>query len=122
MARIVIENRLVPVDPLKRTLDDLKASGWQTIVESASKKECHVYAGVFSTAAATAKRAATVGEASALELLAIVCVPYLWPGNDEIFGPRGGIDALVDADLDLLKTFLPSITDPELQARIGDIL
>lgn len=104
---------------------------WRTVIEEAEKKECHSYDSHFL---AKAKEAAEIGNERAEEvwtLLGAICSFHMNAGNkDDPFGPmivmQTGRSAIV-ADLSpehlqALTEIFPDIQDPEMRARIGDVL
>ncbi|HPX61071.1 MAG TPA: DUF4209 domain-containing protein [Deltaproteobacteria bacterium] len=112
----------------KSDFDEIK---WCSVIDESEKKECHSYDSRFF---AKAKEAAEIGNERAEEawtLLGAICSFHMNAGNkDEPFGPmlvmQTGRSAIV-ADLSpehlqALTEIFPDIQDPEIRARIGDVL
>ena len=81
------------------TLEELAACGWREVVESASPRDCLVYAQRFSAVRSEAERTGDLARA-ALGLLEHVCSPMLCSDNDEVFAPRELVDNLADQLVD----------------------
>jgi hypothetical protein len=112
----------------KVDFDEIK---WSTVIEESDEKECHRYDSRFL---AKAKEAAEIGNDRAEEvwtLLGAICSFHMNAGNkDEPFGPmivmqtgRSAVVADLSPDhLQALTEIFPDILDPEMRARVGDVL
>lgn len=112
------------------TLKDFERSGWKDIAEAHPGRVGSRWNSC-SEAAATAMTEGDAPKARVLWLLADVCSPMLRPNSaNEPFAPLMVIEGrrsvvpgdLTESDLSLLQELLPAIDDPELAARIADIL
>ncbi len=103
------------------TSGELEACGWLEILQAVVDRECNQYVSPLLRASEQDQRAPR--QAAALRCLAEVCAHYLRSDDeDEALGPLDRVDAWSDAQLDELRTFQGSVSDPELSARIADIL
>lgn len=113
------------------TKADFDEIEWCTVIEKSDEKECHSYDSRFL---AKAKEAAEIGNERAEEawtLLGAICSFHMNAGNkDEPFGPmivmQTGRSAIVSdlspEHLQALTEIFPDILDPEMRARVGDVL
>jgi hypothetical protein len=113
------------------TRDDFEAVNWQEITAQAPAKQCYVYASLF---AARVKEAEVAGDEKQQEIFTILVaateprlqvsradMPYApqWISREgRSFVP----DDIPGAHLSVLRELAPSIADPEMRARISDIL
>ncbi len=108
-----------PNPPL--TKDDFINSRWQDVVNSSERKECLTYNMAFWKKAQEAKEAGNVREQAVFEILAAVTGAAIKPeSNEEFFAEV--FQNLTDEHLDFLAEIAPEISDPELQARVADVL
>lgn len=107
---------------LTLTKDDFINSGWEEIVNNSEKKECRFgYNIAFQKKAQEASVAGNVKEQAVFEILAEVTrVPMKLESTEEFFAKA--FHNLTDEKLNFLAEIVPEISDPELQARVADIL
>lgn len=103
------------------TKDDFINSRWQDVVNSSERKECLAYDMAFWKKAQEAKEAENVREQAVFEILAVVTGAAIKPESTEEFFAEV-FQNLTDEHLDFLAEIAPEISDPELQARVADIL
>ena len=112
------------MSPLNLTLtkDDFINSGWEEIVNNSEKKECRFgYNIAFQKKAEKANVAGNVKEKAVFNILAEVTrVPMKLESTEEFFAKV--FHNLTDEHLNFLAEIAPEISDPELQARVADIL
>jgi hypothetical protein len=107
--------------PAAVSKDDLAACGWRALVEAAPKREHLYYASAFLKAA---QHATNLPERAALELLGNACclsVSKLYLGLNGL-GPAHLLATFTDPQLDALFAFAKTEIDPELRARIADLV
>jgi len=103
------------------TKDDFINSRWQDVVNSSERKECLAYSSSFWKKIQEAKEAGNDKEQAVFEILAAVTsVPIYSESHEEFFSEH--FQNLTDEHLDFLAAIAPDISDPELQARVADIL
>jgi len=103
------------------TKDDFINSHWLDVINSSERKDCPAYNMVFWKKAQEAKEAGNVREQAVFELLAAVTGAAINPeSTEESFAEI--FQNLTDEHLDFLAEIAPEISDPELQARVADIL
>jgi hypothetical protein len=103
------------------TKDDFINSRWQDVVNSSERKECFTYSQAFWKKVQEAKEAGNVREQAVLEILAVVTSAAIQPESTEEFFAEV-FRNITDEHLDFLAEIAPEISDPELQARVADIL
>jgi hypothetical protein len=103
------------------TKDDFINSRWQDVVNSSERKDCLTYDNAFWKKAQEAKEAGNVREQAVFEILAAVSSAAIKPESTEEFF-ADVFQNLTDEHLDFLAEIAPEISDPELQARVADIL
>jgi len=103
------------------TKDDFLNSSWQDAIDSSESKECYAYFKVFSHRAQESGQAGNEREQAVFEILKTVSLLKINSNFDqeEI---SGFIKLLTPEDLDFLAEIAIEVSDPELQARITDIL
>ena len=113
------------------TKADFDALPWQVVINEGEQKECDIYCSKF---VAKAKEAETDGNDKAQEiytLLGAICSFHFKPENkDEPFGPMlvmsTGRSAIIndisDEHLRILQEVISDIKDPEICARIADVI
>lgn len=113
------------------TKADFDALPWQDVINECNQRECYIYNSKFIT---KAKESETAGNDKAQEiytLLGAICSFHFKPENkDEPFGPmlvmntgRSAIvDDIGDEHLRTLQEVVVDIKDPEIRARIADVL
>lgn len=113
------------------TKDDFTHCGWEMIVAGCDKKECRAYSWHFGAKAREAEEAGDEKSQQIFDLLRDITSMHMKLDNpEEPFGPlaelHDGRTAIVDdfdeARLKLLSEVVAEITDPELRARISDVL
>lgn len=114
------------------TADDLKKSGWEEALEGARQKEAHAFNTAFSTAAKRMEEAGEVVKARSLRYLAALCSmhfklddPSAPFGPMVIFGDGSRTmlpKDLTDEEVTAIQELYPSVGDPELRARLADVL
>ena len=103
------------------TKDDFINSRWQDVINSSERKECLTYSMAFWGKAPEAKEVGNVREQAVFEILAAVTDALIKPDLTEEFFAEI-FQNLTDEHLDFLADIAPDISDPELQARVADIL
>ncbi len=115
--------------PLNKS--DFEKSNWQKIIEDCDEKECLTYSRVFF---AKAREAEATGDQNAKEVFTLLgsisSFMLKSDSKDEPFGPvavlknsRSAIlDDLQDLQLDALQEIVGDIKDPEMRARVADVL
>ncbi len=110
---------------------DFEALSWQNVINECTRKECNDYYSHFFT---KAKETEAIGNEKAQEiftLLGAICSLFLRSENrDEPFGPMiilynsrsAIIDDITNEHLVFLQEIIEEISDPELQARVADII
>ena len=114
------------------TISEFDNCAWQETIEAAETKECLVYSELF---AAKAREAQAVGNERAQNALTVLWIATSFRLNDPAnngnpFCPlaRGvgirflDIDDFTDEHLEVFGQLIPKIEDPELRARIADIV
>lgn len=110
-----------PLNP-PLTKDDFTNTCWQDVVNSSERKDCFTYFNAFWKKALEAKEAGNVREQVVFNILAAVTsTDEIKPESTEEFF-ADIFKELKDEQLDFLTTIAPEISDPELQARVTDIL
>jgi hypothetical protein len=103
------------------TKDDFINSRWQDVINSSERKECLAYNMAFWKKAQEAKEAGNVREQAVFELLAAVTYGAIKLESTEKFFAEI-FQNFTDEHLDFLAEIAPEISEPELQARVADIL
>ena len=113
------------------TKADFDALPWQDVINECDQKECYIYDSKFI---AKAKEAEIAGNDKAQEIYALlgaICSFHFKPENkDEPFGPMlvmstgrsAIIDDISDEHLRILQETISDIKDPEICARIADVI
>ncbi len=111
------------MSPLNLTLtkDDFINSGWEEIVNNSERKECLAYNMAFWEKAQEANVAGNFNEKAIFEILAAVTAAAIKPESNEEFFAQV-FQNLTDEHLNFLAEIASEISDPELQARVADIL
>lgn len=103
------------------TRDDFLNSHWQDVINSCESKTCSEYSRAFWQQAKQAEEIGKVKEQKIFELLAAVTNTMLRQESiEEIF--KEFFQNITDEQTDFLSEITPDISDPELQARIADLL
>jgi hypothetical protein len=111
---------------------DFEQTDWQGVLDGASEHRCDVYARLYAQKAHEAGERSDAAARQVFELMHHVCSLVLTPdspteplGRHFDFGPdwRGvSVDEFQDCHLATLEASVHGITDPELRARVADIL
>ena len=114
------------------TLADLENCNWEELIASASEKECFHYSELFGKKCAEARAVGDRKVADAFGLLRDLTFYRFMPSSaTEPFQPtivtgqgnRTAIsDDLTDDNLSMLQQVAPSIEDPEMRARVADVI
>lgn len=117
--------------PKPVTVDEIRASGWEKIVADCKVKDCQHYSHLFFDASAEAGKAGEARMVGALRLLghatsmALRSSDTIEPLRAYSSGPEGRSAIASDFnedELDVMAGVVVEIGDPELQARIADLL
>lgn len=111
--------------------EDIRACDWQTVFQTASRRECDSYSEVLSAKAKSLQEAKDDRGHRVFRLLGAIA--SFWPNfhSDEApfrpmaiwDGRRSAIpEDLLAADLDALSGVLAEIQDAEFRARVADVL
>lgn len=103
------------------TKDDFINSSWQDVVNSSEKKDCFTYSNAFWKKAEDAKETGNVREQAVFDILTFITKNVIKPESNEEFFAEIFKD-LTNEHLDFFAEIVPEISDPELQARVADIL
>src|SRR6266566_977272 len=115
--------------PLSKS--DFDACHWQRVIEQCDRKECGRYMGLFSIEVEKAKQAADNKLQEIFSLLGGIASLYFKLDNDQDpFGPLFVLDGrrsfivddLTDEHTLVLAEIVPEVADPEMRARIADVL
>jgi hypothetical protein len=98
--------------------DDLNNVCWQDVVNGSERKDCRSYSSSFLS---KLKETENPRDREVFEILAAVSSPVIKPESTEEFF-ADIFQNLTDDRLDFLADIAPEISDPELQARVADIL
>ncbi|MDH3359663.1 MAG: hypothetical protein OEL55_02230, partial [Desulfobulbaceae bacterium] len=111
--------------------EDFQKSGWEKILENSDKKECHSYGSeFFKKANECAENKDLTGQEVFTLLGDITSMMFKPESFSEPFGPvaviQGSRSAIVedynDNHLEILGEIITDIKDPEIRARIADVL
>lgn len=103
------------------TKGDFINSRWQDVVNSSERKDCSTYCNAFWKKAQEAEETGNFREQAVFKLLATVTNAAIKPESNEEFY-ADVFKNLTDEHLDFLSEIASEISDPELQARVADIL
>jgi len=115
----------------KITADDVRAYDWQSPIAAASDKLCSLYSSAYADLSRKLKEQGDERGDRVFWFLSVVCSFH--PNYDKKGNPYGPFwtegnkralmaEDLVSEDLDVLAAILPDAHDPELRARIADVL
>ena len=110
---------MLPLNP-PLTKQDFINSGWKEVVNSSSK-DCSSYYLPFYTKAKEAKEAENIKEQAVFEILALITSDEIQPESTKKGFP-GVFQHLTDEHLNFLAEIVDEVSDPELKARVADIL
>ena len=108
------------VPPL--TKEDFINSGWQDVVNASEMKDCNVYNQGFWQKAREAEKAENIRQQAVFRILGKVTLYNVTITEEYFTRIFTECDPLIDEELNFLTEITPEISDPELQARIADIL
>ena len=103
------------------TKDDFLNTDWQTVVDGSERKDCVTYSLAFWPKAQAARDAGNATEEIVFAVLACITGAAIRPESTEEFFAETFAN-LTNAHLDFLTEIASEIDDPELQARVADIL
>ncbi len=103
------------------TKDDFNNTCWQDVVNSSERRDCPSYGGAFWRKSQEAQEAGNLREQAVFAILTAVTSAEIKPESTEEFF-ADIFKNLTDEQLDFLAEITPEISDPELQARVADIL
>jgi len=109
-----------PLNP-PLTKDDFNNACWQDIVNSSERKECLSYDSAFWKKSQEAQKAGNLRDQAVFAVLAAVTSAAIKPESTEEFF-ADIFKNLTDDQLGFLADIALEISDPELQARVADIL
>ncbi|WP_445247745.1 DUF4209 domain-containing protein [Microcoleus sp. OTE_8_concoct_300] len=111
------------MSPLNQPLtkDDFNNTCWYDVVNSSERKDCLTYYSAFWEKSQEAQGAGNLREQEVFAILAAVTNAAIKPESTEEFFAHI-FKNLTDEQLDFLAEIAPEISDPELQARVADIL
>lgn len=113
------------------TKDDFDSCSWQQVIEHSQQKECDIYSRLFFEEARKAEEAGNTKAKEVFVLLGgIASLIFTLDNKESPFGPvivlhdrRSFIvDDLTDEQLNVLVEIAPEMKDPEMQARIADVM
>lgn len=100
--------------------DDFLSSQWQEVIKECEPRECSRYSTQFQKKSQEAEVSGDAKNKKLFAVLACMTSVSLISDKYEEFLARGLI--LSDEDLNFFKEVTPEISDPELQARVADII
>lgn len=113
----------MPIPTIGLTKDDFDRCNWQEVIQSCPHKRCLDYYPRFSNKAAEARNAGDNTAHDVFDLLATVTYPTLHlNGGEKPFSSAEDFDKVCDQHLDILAKIVPDVSDPEMRARIADLL
>lgn len=105
------------------TKEDLDRYNWQDVIQSCPRKRCLDYCSRFSNKAVEAQNAGECAAHSVFDLFATITYPTLHlNGGEEPFWSAEVFEKVSDQHLDVLAEITPGVSDPEMRARIADLL
>lgn len=111
---------MLPLNP-PLTKDDFNNACWQDVVNSSERKDCLSYNSAFWKKSQEAQEAGNLRDQAVFAVLAAVASTAIKPESTEEFF-ADIFKNLTDDQLDFLSDIALDISDPELQARVADIL
>lgn len=103
------------------TKDDFNNANCQDVINSSEQKDCISYSSIFWQKSQEAKEAENLRDQSVFAVLAAATSAAIKPKETEEFF-ADVFSNLTDDHLDFFADIAPEISDPELQARLADIL
>ena len=113
------------------THEDFQNYSWQEVIETAERKQCHNYYGLFFGKAAELEKAGDERGCRVFRFLgAITSLHSRYDNQDEPYGPLWTehtrrstiVDDFADQDLEVLRKLLLETRDADLKARFADLL
>lgn len=106
------------------SLDDLQGIDWQAVIDTCEEKQCVSYCQAFHQQASRSSSEGNEKREKTLRLLGGLSGFHFTPENiwDPFQGPSTFFDGLEDGTIGVLQQFAPTISDPELRARVADIV
>jgi len=110
---------------------DFDVCNWQKVIEQCDQKECRRYAGLFFIEAEKAEQAADAKLQEIFSLLGRIASLHFKLDNDQDpFGPMFVLDGrrsfivddLTDEYTQVLTEVVSEVADPEMRARVADVL
>ncbi|MEC4894665.1 MAG: DUF4209 domain-containing protein [Oscillatoria sp. PMC 1051.18] len=101
--------------------NDFINSRWYKVVNSSERKECSLYYRGFLKKAQEAQEAGNIREQAVFDILATVTFAEIEPESNENFFAKV-FHNFAEEDLNFLAEIVTDISDPELQARVADLL
>src|SRR5260370_338759 len=114
-----------------RLKSDFDVCNWQKVIEQCDQKECRRYAGLFFIEAEKAEQAADAKLQEIFSLLGRIASLHFKLDNDQDpFGPMFVLDGrrsfivddLTDDHTQILTEVVSEVADPEMRARVADVL
>jgi len=113
------------------TKSDFMQSGWEGVITECEEKECYAYSSRFATKAREAEESGDSKAHQVFVLLSsLTSMHFKLDSPEEPFGPMmvfhdrrtATVDDFDESHLALLSEIATDISDPELRARISDVL
>ncbi|MEM6866811.1 MAG: DUF4209 domain-containing protein [Cyanobacteria bacterium P01_C01_bin.121] len=111
---------MTPLNP-PLTKEDFHQTPWQSIIDNCERKECLCYRMPFWKESKQAEELGNVREQKVFAILALVTSFEVKPKEMEEF-TAGYLKNLTENRIEFLTEIASEISDPELQARVTDIL
>lgn len=111
--------------------EDIRDLPWQSEIDSVDRRSVDRYSTHFFDKAKELDEEGDIGASRVYRFLGDICSMYLKEDNpNEPFGPMAvtsngrtaALDDFIDEDLDLLNNLLEDVEDPDLKARMADII
>jgi hypothetical protein len=122
----------MPLQNIPLSKSNFDECDWQQIIAQCDRKECHIYSHLFFEQAGKAEETANAKAQEIFMLLGgITSLSFILDKKEAPFAPafvwKDGsrsfiMDDLTDEHLKVLTEVVPEVTDPEMQARIADVL
>lgn len=114
----------MPVLNQPLTKDDFVTTSWIDVVNSSERKECFDYGRAFWNKAQEAQETENYRAQAVFEILSAVTSASIDPSStDRPFSSfYNTLENLTDEQFDFLHEIAPQVTDPELQARVADVV
>lgn len=113
------------------TKDDFDSCDWQQVIEHSEQKECDIYSRLFFEKARKAEEAGNTKAKEVFALLGgIASLMFTLDNKESPFSPvvvwhdRRSliVDDLTDEQLNVLAEIAPEVKDPEMRARLADVI